>query len=294
MLCKRPYRQGVAEFGCGQCIPCRVKRRRLWTIRLLLEARVHLVPSWFVTLTYSEEHVPQNGSVDPKHLQDFLKRIRYYARVPRVRFYGVGEYGDLTLRPHYHVVLYGLPIPMHNPDPSAVCQCIICKSWTFGVAHVGELTKESAAYTCKHFTKGRRVVRDGSVALPAGQKPRHPEFARMSRRPGIAADAVPVLSKALSGADGIRSIRSTGDVPTVVRHAKGLWPLGRYLRSKLRESLHVHPSASIHTSAGHSRRLQDQLRAPGGRDNREEKRTQDNRRAVVLEDIYNSKKGIGL
>lgn len=73
MLCKNPYMKGVLAFGCGQCNPCRINRRRLWTHRIMLESLKH-GDSSFVTLTY--ETLPSDGSLVPKDLQNFMKYLR--------------------------------------------------------------------------------------------------------------------------------------------------------------------------------------------------------------------------
>lgn len=54
----------------------------------------------FITLTYDDEHLPLGMSLVPKDLQDFLKRFRSRIAPIKVRYYGVGEYGDQTQRPH--------------------------------------------------------------------------------------------------------------------------------------------------------------------------------------------------
>lgn len=57
--CKDPrLRHGILT-SCGQCLPCRVKYRRLWTHRCLLEQRMHSDSS-FLTLTYSDEKMEEH------------------------------------------------------------------------------------------------------------------------------------------------------------------------------------------------------------------------------------------
>lgn len=94
-------------YGCGQCLPCRFNKRRLWTNRLLLELRSH-GDAAFVTLTYSDDFLPKNKSLDPKQLKLWMKRLNKLAG-GGLRYYNVGEYGDQTQRPHYHALIFGLP-----------------------------------------------------------------------------------------------------------------------------------------------------------------------------------------
>lgn len=60
---------------------------------------------------------------------------------------------------------------------------------------------------------------------------RHPEFARMSLRPGIGADALHDVASALLE---FNLEDRMADVPSALRHGGRLLPLGRYLRMKLR------------------------------------------------------------
>ena len=108
MVCKKPFRQGLMEFGCGQCIPCRIGKRRLWTHRILLESFTHDYNS-FVTLTYDESHLPEDGGLNHGHVQKFLKLLRKKVAPAKVRYFVVGEYGEKSGRPHYHLALFGFP-----------------------------------------------------------------------------------------------------------------------------------------------------------------------------------------
>ena len=93
--------------GCGQCIHCRANRRREWVLRILLELEKHEFNT-FLTLTYDDVHLPADQSLKTEHLTNFFKRLRYKVDYP-IRYYAVGEYGEETERPHYHVALFGHP-----------------------------------------------------------------------------------------------------------------------------------------------------------------------------------------
>ena len=68
----------------------------------------------FLTLTYDDDHVPDNGSLRKKHAQDFIKRLRrqmeYYNDTRKIRYFLCGEYGPQTQRPHYHAILFNLSL----------------------------------------------------------------------------------------------------------------------------------------------------------------------------------------
>lgn len=223
MLCKKPFIQGSALFPCGQCLPCRLNRRRLWTHRLILESLKH-ENSIFVTLTYNPESLPEAGTLVPLHLQLFLKRLRTAISPQKIRFYAVGEYGELSGRPHYHLALFGI-----GPEFTDV----ISRCWPFGSIDVGSLTLESAQYIAGYVVKKMTSTDDPRL------EGRHPEFSRMSLKPGIGAIAMPELIDFLSSDMGRTLIDQSGDVPTALRHGGKMLPLGRYLRRKLREALKI-------------------------------------------------------
>lgn len=213
---------------------------------MLLESRLH-GDSSFVTLTYDEEHLPEEGSLNPRHTQGWLKRLRKSLGADRVRYYLVGEYGESTWRPHYHVALFGYPACERGRTEhrESVC-CGSCQrikeTWGFGGVDVGELTLESAQYIAGYVTK-KLTVPDSEVnRLWRIQRncllgERHPEFARMSRRPGIGAGAMSVVGSSLLQSVGVAFAEIVLDVPNVLMHDRKKWPLGRYLVRKLREEV---------------------------------------------------------
>lgn len=212
MLCRKPFVQAGHAFPCGQCMPCRFNRRRMWTHRLMLERLCHR-DACFVTLTYDDEHLPEGGSLVKKDLQDWLKRFRRLVEPVKIRFYAVGEYGDRGGRPHYHVFLYGVA-----PTVSAKVHA----SWGKGLVHVGTVTHDSASYISGYTVKKMTAADDPRLEGKA------PEFCRMSLRPGIGADAMWDVASTLLELD------RSGDVPQGLVHGRRNMPLGRYLRNLLR------------------------------------------------------------
>lgn len=225
----------AAEAGCGQCLPCRINRRRLWTSRLMLESYLHQA-SVFLTLTYRNECLPVDGSVDVREVQLFLKRLRERLGDVKIRFFAIGEYGDRYLRPHYHLLVFGVGASNHvnahyvGRKRNYCAGCVFCSSWSRGEVHVGTVTENSVMYCTGYITKG--MTRDGDLRL----KGRRPEFCRMSLRPGIGAGAVTELARVLQGAAS-KKVYETGDVPHEIRMLGKKWPLGRYVRQLLRERL---------------------------------------------------------
>lgn len=175
--------------------------------------------SSFITLTYSPDNLPKGGTLVPKDTQDWLKRLRR-STPNRLRYFLVGEYGDHTQRPHYHAALFGL-----GPESSSLIE----QTWTKGHIYAGDLTKDSAAYVAGYVTKKMTSPNDPRL------NGRHPEFARMSLRPGIGATALDEIINVLTSEWGPEIIINNNDVPLALNHGGKSQPLGRYLRRKLRE-----------------------------------------------------------
>lgn len=66
---------------------------------------------------------------------------------------------------------------------------------------------------------------------------RYPEFGQPSLKPGIGALNLDGLINTLTSDNGADYLIEYGDVPTELQHGAKKWPLGRYLRRKLRETL---------------------------------------------------------
>lgn len=221
-------------FGCGQCLPCRINRRRIWANRITLEASQYK-DNTFMTLTYSDENLPPEMSLDPLALTLFLKRLRKWYDTQygkKLRYYGVGEYGDQSQRPHYHLAVFGFPncergrtVQRRNSGCCTYCDTV-SNLWGFGRVELAPLEPGSASYVAGYVTKKLTAKDDPRL------EGRHPEFARMSNRPGIGAGVMDDI------ASGIMELElEFDDVPEVIRVGKRKYPLGRYLRRNLRKKL---------------------------------------------------------
>lgn len=145
--------------------------------------------SHFLTLTLDDSNLtvsPLTGclTLNPRDLELFWKRLR--KNIGPFRYYACGEYGDTTGRPHYHAILFGLPItdkkhyttkndiPLYTSDT-------IQKEWKLGQIWLGDVTFESCAYVARYVMKKFF----GNWAELYDVEDIYPEFSRMSRRPGI-------------------------------------------------------------------------------------------------------------
>ncbi|UDN67890.1 replication initiator protein [robinz microvirus RP_172] len=256
LLCRNPYiGSGGAAYGCGQCMPCRVNHRRMWTHRIALEATQHKTNS-FWTLTYTDENLPltEDGipTLKPSDLTDFMKRLRMSYEPLKLRYFNVGEYGESTSRPHYHLALFNYPacrrgVTVVNRQGNC---CDICDGlkgiWAKGIVYSGQLEDASAAYICGYITK--KLTSKHHPELGG----RYPEFARMSLKPGIGAGLIPEVASVLL----THNLEQLPDVPTSLRTGARVQPLGRYLTQQLRSHVGLDKKAPQATLEAQKAKLQ--------------------------------------
>jgi hypothetical protein len=191
---KYGYADLPIKVPCGQCIGCRLERSRQWAIRCHHEASQH-EENCFITLTYNDKNLPENGSLDKRAFQLFMKRLRKKYEPKKIRFFHCGEYGELHQRPHYHACLFGLDfkdkklwqitkeIPLYTSKE-------LQELWPYGFSTIGQVTFKSAAYVARYIMKkvtGDKAEQHYQVTDPQTGEitQRTPEYTTMSRRPGI-------------------------------------------------------------------------------------------------------------
>lgn len=147
--------------------------------------------SYFLTLTYDQLHLPENASLQPQHVTRFIKDLRKHYRSGTISYFACGEYGDQTLRPHYHAILYGATFPDLTPTPGGARHSAWMEAlWGRGRTEIGTVTMASASYVAGYVQKkvlqadepdhlNRLDYETGELITVK------PEFARMSLRPAI-------------------------------------------------------------------------------------------------------------
>lgn len=185
-------------LACGQCVGCRVARSREWAVRCVHEASLHEANA-FVTLTYDDSHIPDNGSLVKKDHQDWMKRLRERLAGTRIRYFLAGEYGGDLGRPHYHALLFGVSfsdqvIWSKSGRYPLWRSRVLEETWPFGHSWIGEVSWESAAYVARYCLKkvngDRAYERYAKDVDPETGELRmlEPEYVAMSRRPGVGRD----------------------------------------------------------------------------------------------------------
>lgn len=218
MLCSNPFLRPGFPVRCGQCAPCRVYFRRLWTGRLLLEWCLHEGSS-FVTLTYDELQVPRGGNLEPHDVRLWLKAMR--RAFGPFRYFVVGEYGDRTLRPHYHAILFGLTLSSDQ----------VAAVWKKGICTSDEFNKARAGYVCGYVLK--KMTKKDDPRLQG----RHPEFSRMSLKPGLGYGSLSAIVRMGVGSEAARNRLAYYADHGYFRFLGQKFPLGRYLTGKLRDQV---------------------------------------------------------
>lgn len=180
---------------CGKCTGCRLERSRQWAVRCMHEATLH-ERNCFITLTYSDDHLPVDYSVHERDWQLFMKKLRKHCEPNKIRFFACGEYGDQNQRPHYHALIFGhdfndkiLKERNQRGDPLYLSKSLD-QLWSLGMSTVGSLTYQSASYTARYAMKKISGPQADNHYLRT--HPLHgficrvrPEFLLMSRRPGL-------------------------------------------------------------------------------------------------------------
>jgi hypothetical protein len=116
MQCPYPRYIRVSEFTelevpCGKCIPCKTFKAGEWTRRLQNHHQYNENCA-FITLTYDDLSCPLFLNATPclrkDDLLDFIRRLRRKFSDRKISYYAIGEYGHLTRRPHYHLLVFGI------------------------------------------------------------------------------------------------------------------------------------------------------------------------------------------
>lgn len=171
------YQDLTVEIPCGRCIGCRLEHSKQWATRCMLEAQQQDKNS-FITLTFNNENHPEDGSLQKSDLQKFFKRLR---KQHNIRYFACGEYGEQFRRPHYHACIFGYDWPDRELVEGGLYESKELSSlWPYGYHKIGDFSWETAAYVARYVTK--KISGDQAQIH---YDDRVPEFALMSRKPGL-------------------------------------------------------------------------------------------------------------
>lgn len=141
------------KVPCGKCLGCMKDRAGTWALRCYHESQCHTNNS-FLTITYDDYHCPNELVKDD--LQQLIRRIRTDYLPHKIRFYGCGEYGDLTKRPHYHCLIFGADFrngtEVSYSEKMYISQ-YVNEIWGKGFVTISDFTMATACYTAGYVAK---------------------------------------------------------------------------------------------------------------------------------------------
>lgn len=198
------YCHEIMEIPCGNCVNCRLSYSRDWANRCTFEAEQYEF-NWFITLTYDDDHLHIGPNGNPTLSSDdytnFVKAVRKkflrkYGHVG-VKMFGCGEYGETTVRPHLHIILFNCPLPdltfnfddgngqiSHHFDSRGVPYLysqFIKDCWPHGNILIADCNWNTSAYVSQYVLK-KQKGKNGKVYKAMGVLP---PFLRMSNGIGL-------------------------------------------------------------------------------------------------------------
>ena len=163
-------------------------------MRIIHESQMHEANS-FITLTYAPEELPKDRSLNKKHFQEFVRELRRHLSPKKIRYFHCGEYGEEFERPHYHAIIFGYDFPdriiwKDKPGYEVFRSPLLEKLWTRGFSTVQDVTYDAALYVANYTTQkitGEKAQAHYEIVDPETGEifDRLPEYATMSRRPGL-------------------------------------------------------------------------------------------------------------
>lgn len=137
---------------CGKCISCIERNISSWKIRSTIQNNKSVEPTIHLTLTYEDEklkYINDTPVLYKLDIQLFLKRLRKKMESDKIKanlkYIAVGEYGDIGLRPHYHVIMFGLP-QTYNKQ-------VLEKIWSNGFVNIKPFDIKQISYLLSYILK---------------------------------------------------------------------------------------------------------------------------------------------
>lgn len=153
--CYHPIRISRGTFcdtvPCGKCVGCLARRRSDWFIRILSEYDA-ADTCVFITLTYNEESVTEDQSVSRLDITNFVRRLKREAKGltdKPLRYFISSEYCPTSGRPHYHGILFNVPITWMR-GPMDFYYTEISRIWGNGFVTTGVPTNARLNYVVKY------------------------------------------------------------------------------------------------------------------------------------------------
>lgn len=216
---------------CGKCPECRQKVRKQMATRILLESQIENCATYFLTLTYDDEHLPLyqgENCFSKDDVNKFLDNLRYrfekYA-LGKFRYFLTCEYGEHGSRSHYHAILLCKDIDQYL-TPISELRIIVDDAWRKGRTQL-ELANEARINYCTQYALKENAYQ---YKLYEPDDPRKP-FRLFSRNPGICGtkSCVEYMSKYIENDSNPKNMRWSIDT------GNGSCNIPRYIIGKCSE-----------------------------------------------------------
>ncbi len=172
MACTHPIylKEQDLVVPCGKCFYCRRKYVLQWSLRLTHELISYNNNAVFITLTYNDDNLPSDKSVNVRDVQLFIKRLRKYYPDRKLKYFAVSEYGSSkkTFRPHYHLIVFGLSCDNTKEAVFRMSGIFTKNIWKKGFTTVKPVHENTIQYTVKYILKN--TLRDNLKLIKFGYK----------------------------------------------------------------------------------------------------------------------------
>lgn len=199
-----------------------------------MECVTHRDYAWFVTFTYNDEALPITLDVDGAPVptlekKTFLKWLNNQtADLGPFRYYSVGEYGDLSGRPHYHAAVF----------PQSIAQVsALADQWErqFGFTTAAPLNTQRARYLAQYTTKKLTAADDDRL-----KGCQQPEFRTSSRNPPLGHEfAEQLIEHYTIKPTAAQLVAERGDIERSWRFDGHVYPIGGYVLNYVRKGLGI-------------------------------------------------------
>ena len=171
-MCLNPVflREEKIWCDCRKCAECKRKRAREWACRCWAELQSQNNVGAFITLTYSDENNPI--TLQKRDLQLFIKRLRKRIAPVKVKYFACGEYGDKTLRPHFHLILFGYDFPdklyfsKSRKGKEIFISAELADLWPLGHHTIQEVNISTCIYTALYTAKNTKSLPEWLQSAP--------------------------------------------------------------------------------------------------------------------------------
>ena len=162
---------------CGKCDNCIIIKKAQKVSRIQFEAEHYEGQNTFVSLTLDDFNITSDHSICRKTFTETLdnmrRQIKYHNIDYKLQYFGVGEYGEKTERPHFHIIMFGR-YPMEAKE-------LIERVWKKGFIDVKPLDSGLSRYIAGYVTKKMTNIKNKDVQKWLNG--RQPEFISQSTKP---------------------------------------------------------------------------------------------------------------